>query len=111
VGQTAGAEEADPLGLGGVSQQSDDALGQVPAPHVHVLVEVVPVNIRQRYPLPVQLYVGVDREVGLTEGQLVRGDVPLLQTGLGGQAGKLIVGILVLVPPVGGEQPQLMLGH
>ena len=46
--------------------------------------------------IPVQLYVGVDRKVRLTEGQLVRGDSPLLQTGLGGQAGKLIVGILVL---------------
>ena len=46
--------------------------------------------------IPVQLYVGVDGEVGLAEGELVRGDVPLLETGLGGQAGKVIVGILVL---------------
>ena len=57
---------------------------------------------------------------------MLGGDVPLLETGLGGQTGKVIVGILVLtvviirgqtntgqphlVPPVGGEETQLVFG-
>ena len=55
VCQAARTEEADPDGVRGVAQQADDPLGEVPAPHVDVLVQVVSVDIRQRYPLSEQI--------------------------------------------------------
>ena len=50
--QATGAQEADPPALAVVPQQADDALRQVPAPHVHILVQVVTIHIRYSYFVP-----------------------------------------------------------
>jgi len=97
MGQTTRAQEADPPSLAVLPQQADDALGQVPAPHVHVLVQVVTIHIGDSYLVPMVFNLSVYWQVW-GSSVLVQGEVLLLLQHLGGEVADVphVVGVIVL---------------
>ena len=94
VGKAARAEEADtPAGVL-LAQQAQNPLGEVPAPHVNVLVQVVSVHVRNGDLVPVLLDASVDREVGCGAGGAGLGEAGGARRGEVGRGGVAAVMVL-----------------